>query len=202
MTANQSEQDLRGVSVKRVLLALGLVWPMAGTAEILTFFHGDKLLQECQSQSVAPYNLCIGYLVGLLDAIHLRQHEGKMDPTICAPEGITAAELRRVFVDHAKREPGDLPLAASELGIAAFSQAWPCPPAPQPQAHLGVIQLLLAELGYEPGRVDGVMGPRTEAAIRAFQRDRNIPEDGKATREFCDFVYAVWENRGPPGPPQ
>lgn len=32
-------------------------------------------------------------------------------------------------------------------------------------------QLLLAYLGYDPGTIDGVTGPKTKAAIRAFQQD-------------------------------
>jgi len=32
-------------------------------------------------------------------------------------------------------------------------------------------QLLLAYLGYDPGAIDGVTGPKTKAAIKAFQQD-------------------------------
>ena len=32
-------------------------------------------------------------------------------------------------------------------------------------------QLLLAYLGYDPGTIDGVTGPKTKAAIKAFQQD-------------------------------
>lgn len=40
-------------------------------------------------------------------------------------------------------------------------------------------QMRLANLGYQPGRVDGVMGPRTRAAIRAFQKDFRLKKTGK-----------------------
>ena len=33
------------------------------------------------------------------------------------------------------------------------------------------LQLLLAYLGYDPGTIDGVNGPKTKAAIMAFQQD-------------------------------
>ena len=32
-------------------------------------------------------------------------------------------------------------------------------------------QLLLAYLGYDPGTIDGVTGPKTKAAVKAFQQD-------------------------------
>jgi peptidoglycan hydrolase-like protein with peptidoglycan-binding domain len=46
-------------------------------------------------------------------------------------------------------------------------------------AGLASIQRRLAELGYDPGPADGRAGPRTRAAIQAFQRARGLPADGK-----------------------
>ena len=40
------------------------------------------------------------------------------------------------------------------------------------------IQARLANLGYDPGPTDGIPGPRTERAIRAFQRSHQLTEDG------------------------
>jgi peptidoglycan hydrolase-like protein with peptidoglycan-binding domain len=45
------------------------------------------------------------------------------------------------------------------------------------------IQRRLAELGYKPGPVDGLVGPRTRAAIRAFERDHGLAETGQASPE-------------------
>ena len=40
------------------------------------------------------------------------------------------------------------------------------------------LQARLAELGFAPGQIDGVWGPRTRRAVIAFQRDRNLKTDG------------------------
>ncbi|MFA5675802.1 MAG: M14 family metallopeptidase [Christensenellales bacterium] len=40
------------------------------------------------------------------------------------------------------------------------------------------IQSLLTRLGYSPGPVDGVYGPRTRQAVREFQRDFGLAADG------------------------
>jgi hypothetical protein len=42
------------------------------------------------------------------------------------------------------------------------------------------IQRRLAELGIDPGPIDGRMGPKTKAAIRAFQRLHGLTADGIA----------------------
>lgn len=48
----------------------------------------------------------------------------------------------------------------------------------------GVISLQsqLAARGYDPGPIDGLMGERTRAAIRAYQRDRQMPVDGQVSQ--------------------
>lgn len=46
------------------------------------------------------------------------------------------------------------------------------------------VQLHLAELGYNLGKSDGILGTRTIAAIRAYQKDRGLPMNGKITEEL------------------
>lgn len=40
------------------------------------------------------------------------------------------------------------------------------------------LQQALADAGYDPGPIDGDFGPRTRAAVVAFQRDRGLEVDG------------------------
>lgn len=48
-----------------------------------------------------------------------------------------------------------------------------------PLSGTRAIQHRLVDLGYKPGAVDGMMGPRTRAAIRAFERDHGMPQTGQ-----------------------
>jgi len=53
-------------------------------------------------------------------------------------------------------------------------------------------QQRLINLGYVPGKVDGVLGPRTRAALRAFQEDHDLPErSGDLDRSTQDKLTKV-----------
>src|SRR6187397_1739184 len=45
-------------------------------------------------------------------------------------------------------------------------------------ARVRTVQRTLAGLGWEPGPVDGLFGPRTEAAVVRFQHNAKIAVDG------------------------
>jgi peptidoglycan hydrolase-like protein with peptidoglycan-binding domain len=46
------------------------------------------------------------------------------------------------------------------------------------------VQTRLAREGYYYGAIDGIMGRRTRAAIRAYERTHNLPVDGVITQEL------------------
>jgi hypothetical protein len=49
-------------------------------------------------------------------------------------------------------------------------------------------QRLLADLGFDPGPIDGIMGPRTSAAIENFQAAQNVEVTGRMSRALIDFM--------------
>ena len=51
-------------------------------------------------------------------------------------------------------------------------------PAEASRASTRDLQEKLTLLGYEPGPIDGRVGPKTRAAIRAFQQDSDLAVDG------------------------
>lgn len=50
------------------------------------------------------------------------------------------------------------------------------------------VQKRLLDLGYDPGPVDGCMGPKTTEAIRAYQSDNQIPPSGDITSELVESL--------------
>ena len=48
----------------------------------------------------------------------------------------------------------------------------------------------LKRMGYDPGPVDGILGPRTRAAIRAYQKDHRLPVDERPTPALALHIRA------------
>ncbi len=61
--------------------------------------------------------------------------------------------------------------------------------APGPTRELVVgIQTELRNLGYDPGPIDGIMGPRTAVAISRYQKDQKLLIDGQASVELAQHI--------------
>jgi len=45
-------------------------------------------------------------------------------------------------------------------------------------AQVIAMQQALKDKGFDPGATDGVMGPRTAAALMAYQKSENLPTTG------------------------
>jgi membrane-bound lytic murein transglycosylase B len=50
------------------------------------------------------------------------------------------------------------------------------------------MQALLNARGYEAGKPDGLVGPQTREALRAFQAAQGLPADGYPTKELIDLL--------------
>lgn len=74
------------------------------------------------------------------------------------------------------------PKKASAAPVTVAPKVLPKPPAPGTSGtfnkDVATVQQALKQLGYDPGPVDGILGPKTIAAIAKYQKDRNIPGNG------------------------
>lgn len=70
-------------------------------------------------------------------------------------------------------------------------------PAPTPDATVAEVQRQLAKAGFRPGPADGLMGPRTHSAIRAYQRDNGLRVDGRATASLLTAIEQQPRKSGP-----
>lgn len=104
-------------------LALSLALAAAGhgagaTAE--TFVSGSKLYKRCTSADTAARALCLGFVLGVVDAA----------PAIlrCAPPSVTAQAIVEAVMLHLDRYPSDRAFPAHLIVRLAAREAWPCDP--------------------------------------------------------------------------
>ncbi|WP_306249755.1 lytic murein transglycosylase [Parvularcula sp. IMCC14364] len=60
-------------------------------------------------------------------------------------------------------------------------QSWPRGDRPLSLSERKSLQEALAQRGYNPGPVDGIIGAGTKSALRKWQRDQGLPADGYAS---------------------
>jgi hypothetical protein len=67
-------------------------------------------------------------------------------------------------------------------------------------ALVDLVQRHLSDLGFDPGPIDGLMGPRTRGAIRRFQRDQGDPATGFVTFALLERIRAAAAAKGDDSP--
>lgn len=98
--------------------------------------------------------------------------------------------------DHGLRatgEPSNDLLRRVVLGETLDELAESATPASvsMPHAMIKSVQKVLADLGYAPGPIDGVMGGQTKQAIIAFQRDRRMAQTGRISPKLLQEMERV-----------
>jgi len=68
-------------------------------------------------------------------------------------------------------------------------------PMERPQSAMAkedimAVQRALADLGYEPGPVDGVVGANTRSAIRRYQAAAGLPVDGRISQDLLEALQS------------
>ncbi len=73
---------------------------------------------------------------------------------------------------------------------------------PGGSARVRTLQRRLRRVGESPGSVDGLYGPLTASAVRAFQRAASLTADGLVTRATAAALLRRVTERGSPVPPR
>lgn len=79
---------------------------------------------------------------------------------------------------------------AERLRGRGRSLAWPDGITPIPESERKELQRLLIIRGYDVGEADGIIGPKTRAAVRGYQRNEQLPVDGFPRPELLERLRA------------
>ncbi len=77
-------------------------------------------------------------------------------------------------------------LADRIIGGGEFATAWPSGDYALNKDQRAQVQSLLARAGYDVGAPDGVIGPKTRAAVMAFQQRAGVLADGHVSGRLLD----------------
>jgi hypothetical protein len=75
-------------------------------------------------------------------------------------------------------------------GGPPFARDWPRDDRMLSHGERRELQILLAKLGFDPGSIDGKIGPRTRAAVRRYQASVGLLPDGYANEALLERVRA------------
>jgi peptidoglycan hydrolase-like protein with peptidoglycan-binding domain len=106
---------------------------------------------------------------------------------------------RSQIVAEAIREARQLGRSYPSVSPGASTSSAPQKPTAQ---HTREAQQLLTDLGYDPGPVDGDYGRRTADAVKAFQRDVGITQDGWIDQDLISVLRRVANQRSSIAPPK
>ena len=117
-----------------------------------------------------------------------RRMDGDDNAALLLPAGARGPAFivfRNFDVIHAYNPSDAYSLAILHLadrlrGAGQFKAAWPTDDPSLSRSERLELQVSLALRGYDPGEIDGIIGPRTLEAIKDFQRDAGLTPDGYA----------------------
>jgi hypothetical protein len=101
---------------------------------------------------------------------------------------------RLIEADHPPQPPaaGELPaevtFGRNLIGYSAEQEE---------RLQIAEVQAALQQLGYKVGKVDGKLGSKTRAAIKAFQKEQRVSVNGKISPELLEQLKLAVQNKQP-----
>jgi peptidoglycan hydrolase-like protein with peptidoglycan-binding domain len=132
----------------------------------------NPLVEDVQRQLQAA-----GYYKGTLDGVLGRKTRAAISAYQSAAGLEATGEPTQDLVEHIRftREVAEAALFTGTVDAGSGAEE---------RAAIRRVQTGLAELAYSPGEINGELTAKTRKAIRAFQRDRQLPETGDISDEL------------------
>jgi len=89
------------------------------------YMSAHKLLSLCESDSVANQNVCVGYVLGIVDAAQALDSEANLR-RYCLPDNVSSSQLERTAVKYMNDNSQQLDKSASYYVLVSLIKAYPC----------------------------------------------------------------------------
>jgi membrane-bound lytic murein transglycosylase B len=87
-------------------------------------------------------------------------------------------------------------LSDSLMGRPTIAAAWPRDEQPLSRDERIAFQNALVKLGFDPGKIDGVLGRGVKAALRSYQKVHGLPADGFPTMGLLAMMLVEARQKG------
>ncbi|WP_417467418.1 lytic murein transglycosylase [Maricaulis sp.] len=148
----------------------------------------NRLVSEWAMRGIAPADGHAWSADGLMLTARLELPAG-----IAGPGFLTFPNFRVIkrYNNSTAYALGVAHLADRIAGGSPFIGPWPVDDVPLTRTQTREMQAAMNALGHDSGTPDGLAGPRTRNALRAFQRAHGHAADGYAGRAMYDAVMAA-----------
>lgn len=155
----------------RVGLFIGLLFAIAAGPSPAIALSDDEIRQQIIAQSIASYpGRCPCPFNRASNGSRCGKRSAYTRPGGYSPLCYQGDVSDKMVADYRRRHGLEMPANGDSSSA----------PAP---VDIFAAQRQLLRLGYEPGPVDGSLGPKTRSALKAFQGANGLPASGDLTSE-------------------
>lgn len=166
-----------------LILAAGLALGAPGGARAASTAEPDP---GCPGEDMPPVTFK-AYVKGIQQELAVHGYDAGR------PDGVPGPKTRRA-IRHYQRDAGLDPngcVSKELLDHLHFVLPKIFNRSPNADPKVVEAQTLLTRRGYFLGRVDGVVGYRTRAAVRQFEEDADLPVTGKVDRDLIEELKSA-----------
>lgn len=104
-----------------------LLWLAAASqpTSAIGYLNADELMTRCESNSAPILSYCFAFIAGVNDTAKAYEAWLNMQE-YCLPIATPQGDLRRVFVEYLKANPGNRSGEAASVVIVALKERYPC----------------------------------------------------------------------------
>jgi|GEM_PF-2409636 len=110
------------------------------------------------------------------------------DPPAGTDEDAARAERQAAFAQLTSEQRQTARRQAEQARLLEYWMRTRVQPEAMERSDIRRIQELLREQGFDPGPIDGIVGPRTRAAVEAFEEAQRLPVTGDVTPGLLDLL--------------